>query len=45
MTKRILLFDVNIIHDPIDLICPVTIKGKIFIQQLWRFKMGWDDIF
>lgn len=34
MTKRTLLSDVNSIYDPIGLIVPVLIKGKIFIQQL-----------
>lgn len=43
MTKRTLLSDINSIYDPIGLICPVLIKGKIFIQQLWSCKMDWDD--
>lgn len=44
MTKRSLLLDVNSIYDPIDLITPVLIKEKIFIQQLWVTKMSWDDV-
>lgn len=43
MTKRNLLSDINSIFDPIGLISPVLIKGKIFLQQLWVLKMGWDD--
>ncbi|XP_022168208.1 uncharacterized protein LOC111032244 [Myzus persicae] len=44
MTKRSLLSDINSIYDPIGLITPVLIVGKIFLQQLWTFKLGWDDI-
>ncbi|XP_050063237.1 uncharacterized protein LOC126552565 [Aphis gossypii] len=44
MTKRTLLSDINSVYDPIGLISPVLILGKIFIQQLWGMKMNWDDI-
>lgn len=44
MTKRTLLSDINSIYDPIGLISPALIRGKIFIQQLWGMKIGWDDI-
>lgn len=44
MTKRSLLSDVNSVYDPIGLITPLLIKGKIFLQQLWTYKLGWDDI-
>ncbi|CAI6368824.1 unnamed protein product [Macrosiphum euphorbiae] len=44
MTKRTLLSDINSVYDPIGLISPVLILGKIFIQQLWGMKMSWDDI-
>ncbi|XP_025406355.1 uncharacterized protein LOC112680475, partial [Sipha flava] len=43
MTKRSLLSDINRIYDPIGLITPVLIKGKIFLQQLWLLKMNWDS--
>lgn len=42
MTKRTLLSDMNRIYDPIGLISPVLIKGKIFLQQLWTLKLDWD---
>lgn len=35
MTKRSILSDINRILDPIGLITPILIKGKIFLQQLW----------
>eukprot|EP00102_Acyrthosiphon_pisum_P012037 XP_008181027.1 PREDICTED: uncharacterized protein LOC103308777 [Acyrthosiphon pisum] len=44
MTKRSLLSDINSVYDPIGLISPVLIKGKIFIQQLWSLKMSWDQV-
>ncbi|XP_022180294.1 uncharacterized protein LOC111040631 [Myzus persicae] len=43
MTKRTLLSDINSVYDPLGLISSVLIKGKIFIQQVWSLKLGWDD--
>ncbi|GBP95819.1 hypothetical protein EVAR_83015_1 [Eumeta japonica] len=31
------------IFDPLGL-CPVTIKGKILMQRIWRSGIGWDDV-
>lgn len=42
VTKRILLSDLNKIFDPLGFLTPVLIKGKIFLQQLWQLKVGWD---
>jgi len=44
MTKRSLLSDINSVFDPVGLISPVLIKGKIFIQQLWALKISWDEV-
>lgn len=44
MTKRSLLSDINSIYDPIGLISPILIKGKIFLQQLWSLKLDWDEV-
>lgn len=43
MTKCGLLSDINSIYDPIELITPILIKGKIFLQQLWSLKIDWDE--
>jgi len=39
MTKRILLSDINSVYDPLGLIAPLLIKGKIFIRQLWNSRL------
>jgi len=44
MTKRSLLSDINSVYDPIGLITPILIKGKIFLQQLWSLKIDWDEV-
>ncbi|XP_022172879.1 uncharacterized protein LOC111035534 [Myzus persicae] len=43
MSKRYLLSDISKIFDPLGLLTPVLIKGKIFLQQLWTLKLGWDS--
>ncbi|CAI6377187.1 unnamed protein product [Macrosiphum euphorbiae] len=42
LTKRMILSDLNRIFDPLGLLTPVLVKGKIFLQQMWATKMGWD---
>lgn len=44
MTERSLMSDMNRIFDPIGLITPILIKGKIFMQQLWLLKLSWDSV-
>ncbi|GBP34196.1 hypothetical protein EVAR_30749_1 [Eumeta japonica] len=43
-TKRQFLSLIMSIFDPLDLLCPVTIKGKILMQRIWRSGIGWDDV-
>lgn len=43
LTKRSILSDVAKVFDPIGWLAPVTIKAKIFLQQLWLTGLGWDD--
>ena len=43
LTKRIIMSDVAKIYDPIRWLEPVTIQGKILIQNLWLVKAAWDD--
>lgn len=42
LTKRAILSDLNKIFDPLGILSPVLIKGKIFLQQLWSMKIDWD---
>lgn len=42
-TKRSALSRVAQLFDPLGWLAPVTIVGKIFIQNLWKSQIGWDD--
>lgn len=43
MSKRSILSDIYNVFDPLGLLTPVLIKGKIFLQQLWSMNLGWDS--
>ena len=43
LTKRKALSVCSQVYDPIGLLTPVTIKSKIFLQELWKDGKGWDD--
>merc|ERR1711888_287615 len=43
LTRRILLARVSSLFDPLGLVSPLTIKGKLLVQQAWRTEMGWDE--
>ncbi|XP_055614851.1 uncharacterized protein LOC129761163 [Toxorhynchites rutilus septentrionalis] len=43
VTKRTVLSDTARIFDPLGLITPVVITAKIFLQDLWKTKLAWDD--
>ena len=42
-TKRRVLSLVSSIYDPLGWVSPLTVRGKIFMQTLWKEKMGWDQ--
>ena len=42
-TKRNVLSLVSSIYDPLGWVSPLTVRGKMFIQTLWKEKMGWDQ--
>jgi Arc/MetJ-type ribon-helix-helix transcriptional regulator len=42
-TKREVLKTAMSLYDPLGFLVPVTIKSKIFLQQIWRSGIGWDD--
>ncbi|XP_017472652.1 PREDICTED: uncharacterized protein LOC108363714 [Rhagoletis zephyria] len=43
ITKRKILGCVAQLYDPNGFISPVTILGKIIIQDLWRIGLDWDE--
>ena len=42
-TKRKVLSLVYNVFDPLGWVSPLTVRGKIFLQTLWKEKMGWDQ--
>lgn len=44
ITKRQLLKHIASIYDPLGLISPVLLPGKIILQSLWKQKKDWDDV-
>jgi hypothetical protein len=43
-TKRGVLSMVGSLFDPLGFLSPVLLKPKHILQQLWKFKCGWDDV-
>ena len=42
-TKRTILQNIAGIFDPLGHLLPVTIGARIFMQTLWKSKIGWDE--
>ena len=42
-TKRNFLSALVAIFDPLGLVAPLVLPGKLFLQQLWLDKVGWDE--
>ncbi|XP_064081954.1 uncharacterized protein LOC135198313 [Macrobrachium nipponense] len=43
LTKRKVVSLLSTIFDPLGILTPVTIKGKLFVKKLWELKTDWDD--
>ncbi|EZA53523.1 hypothetical protein X777_06956 [Ooceraea biroi] len=43
ITKRLILSRIAQLFDSLDWLSPVTIVGKILIQQLWKDQIKWDE--
>ena len=44
VTKRQILSTVAKLYDPLGLVIPVLVPGKILLQVVTRLKLGWDEI-
>lgn len=42
-TKRIVLSCVMAQFDPVGLLTPITVRGKMLVQDLWRTGCDWDE--
>lgn len=42
-TKRGILSKISRIFDPLGLVTPITLVGKMLMQELWKSKIGWDE--
>lgn len=43
LTKRYMLSEISKIFDPLGWVSPVTIKAKLYMQELWIEKLKWDE--
>lgn len=43
ITKRILLSKISQIFDPLGLLSPLIIIGKLLMQKLWQAQVSWDE--
>ncbi|MCP4253678.1 MAG: hypothetical protein GY775_09760, partial [Candidatus Scalindua sp.] len=44
VTKRQCLSIIAQLFDPLGVLLPVTIKSRMFLQNLWRCKVEWDQL-
>ncbi|XP_068143506.1 uncharacterized protein [Drosophila tropicalis] len=44
ISKRQVLSHFSKIFDPAGWLAPFVIRAKIFMQQIWLTKLGWDDV-
>ncbi|XP_070172315.1 uncharacterized protein [Polyergus mexicanus] len=43
-TKRSILSVIARLYDPLGWVTPATVAAKLVMQQLWRAKIGWDEV-
>ena len=42
-SKRNTLALISSLFDPLGLLSPLSIRGRIFMQSLWKIKVNWDE--
>lgn len=43
MTKRNILSEVQKIYDPLGILSPIVVHGKLVMQSIWTKKLEWDE--
>ena len=43
LSKRTVLKQIASVYDPLGLFSPVTLRGKLFLQDLWNKTFSWDE--
>ena len=43
LTKREVLKQIATVFDPLGIFSPITLKGKLFLQDLWIKILDWDE--
>ena len=43
LTRRSVLAQVMALYDPLGLVCPFTLIGKLYLRETWSRRLGWDD--
>ncbi|XP_055623266.1 uncharacterized protein LOC129766702 [Toxorhynchites rutilus septentrionalis] len=43
ITKRLVLSEAARLFDPLGLLGPIVLRSKLFMQELWKAKVSWDD--
>lgn len=43
ITKRSVLSEIAKLFDPMDLISPIVIMGKLIMQEVCKLKFSWDE--
>ena len=43
ITKRFVVGAIAKNFDPLGLLLPVTVTGKLFLQNLWKRELAWDE--
>ena len=44
VTKRKVLSMIAHLYDPLGLLSPLIVRGKILMQQMWKESLDWDDV-
>ena len=42
-SKRNTLALISSLFDPLGLLSPLSIRGRIFMQSLWKLKINWNE--